>query len=301
MCELPMKATLLSLGVILLLVFCCFLININKLTNPLSFKDQETLEKEIQYSYSLINTKNKVLSKAEIWFYAPALKTSFQDCLSLKSSFPYERIVDKFGNQIIHLTLTNIPPFSTKIVHIKSNLRTYSYPKKIELLDFSLFLQPEAFIQSDNPEIVQLAKTLQSKDPLQTVSNIFNWIANKIQYVGYVKNERGALHALQSKKGVCTEFAYLFVALCRANGIPAKPIGGYICKDNCIVKSEQYHNWANFYHDGAWHLADPQKKVFMDNATQYIAMKQMGKISDNPSEDFQRLRVIGEGLNVRMN
>ena len=296
-----MKAIFLSLGVILLLAFCYIKINTNRPMSSLPSKDPKTLQKEIQYSYSLINSKNKVLPKAEIWLYAPVLKTSFQECLSLEASDAYEKIVDSFGNQILHFSLTNIPPFSTKIVHIKSTLRTSSDSKKMELGDVSFFLQPEEFIQSDNPEIVQLAKTLQNKDALQTVSNIFNWIASNIQYAGYVKNIRGALHALQSKKGDCTEFAYLFVALCRASGIPSRPLGGYICKGNCILKSEQYHNWANFYYDGAWQIADPQKNVFMDNASQYLAMKQMGQSPGNPSEGFQRLRVIGEGLNVRMN
>lgn len=266
-----------------------------------SSSDSVVFPKTIQYSYSLTNKTNKVLPHAEMWCYAPVSTTSFQYFLSLETSHSYEMIEDDFGNQILHFTFSDMPPFSTKIIQIKSNLKFLSKPKPVEVENTQIFLQPEQFIQSDHSEIMQLAKKFKGKDQLQTVSNIFNWVANEINYIGYVKNARGALYALQRKKGDCTEFAYLFVALCRANDIPARAIGGYLCPGNCILRPEGYHNWAEFYHDGTWRIADPQKKVFLENESHYIAMKVMGKLPGNPLEDFQRFKVIGEGLNVRMN
>jgi len=269
-------------------------------TSPF-FKNSEIIQKVIQYGYSLKNTKNKVLPKAEFWCYAPVATTAFQQLLSLETSRPYEMIEDDSGNQILHFTFLDIPPFSTKIIHIQSNMEFRSKPKSIPVTDPQHFLQPEEFIQSDHPAIIRLAGKLKGKNILQTVSNIFNWVAGEINYIGYLRNERGALYAFQQKKGDCTEFAALFVALCRANKIPARMIGGYICSANCILRAGEYHNWGEFYLDGTWRIADPQKKVFMKDESQYVAMKMIGNVPENQAIYFQRFRVVGDGLNVTMN
>jgi transglutaminase-like putative cysteine protease len=93
----------------------------------------------------------------------------------------------------------------------------------------------------------------------------------------------------------------LFVALCRAAGIPARGIGGYVVKQDKIVKPEDYHNWAEFYHDGTWQLADPQEKKFMEDEQNYIAMRVIGKSSGNFLTDNSRFMVSGNNIKVKMN
>ena len=94
---------------------------------------------------------------------------------------------------------------------------------------------------------------------------------------------------------------YLFVALCRANGMAARGIGGYVCSENTVLKPNDYHNWAEFYQDGAWRIADPQKKVFAQNQSDYIGMRVIGKSQKNPIGKFHRFRFEGKGLKVKMN
>ena len=112
--------------------------------------------------------------------------------------------------------------------------------------------------------------------------------------------DRGALYALKYKKGDCTEYMHLFAALCRVNNIPARGIGGYICRGNCILKPSGYHNWAEFYDAGTWYSVDPQNKVFMKNSSDYIAMRIIGDTTGNPMGTYHRFRFKGEGLAVRM-
>lgn len=106
---------------------------------------------------------------------------------------------------------------------------------------------------------------------------------------------------MRNKQGDCTEFMYLFAALCRGNGIPSRGMGGYICRENTILRPNDYHDWAEFYEDGAWNIADPQKNVFMQNQFHYIAMRIVGESSINPMEEFRRFRFEGDGLIVKMN
>jgi transglutaminase-like putative cysteine protease len=167
--------------------------------------------------------------------------------------------------------------------------------------DVTPYLQPEPYCESDDPDIIQLAEQLTAPTPDVTVKNIFQWVATHITYTGYLKQPRGARYALQYRKGDCTEFMYLFMALCRAAGIPARGVGGYVVTRNTILKPSEYHNWAEFYLDGVWHLADPQRKVFMRNQSDYLVMRIIGESPDNPMGEYRRFRFAGDGLRVRMN
>ena len=164
-----------------------------------------------------------------------------------------------------------------------------------------MFLKPEKYIESKNPEIVSLAKKLKSSTSLKTAENIFKWVADNIKHSGYIKKSRGALYTLFHKKGDCTELMYLFAALCRADNIPVRCIGGYVCKNDCRVKPAGYHNWAQFYQDGAWRIADPYNRVFMKNGADYIAMQIMRKWNNKSASGFNRFIINGMGLTAKMN
>jgi transglutaminase-like putative cysteine protease len=139
------------------------------------------------------------------------------------------------------------------------------------------------------------------RDPLSTAHNIFQWVADNLTYSGYVKDPRGACYALQSRQGDCTEFMYLFIALCRAAGIPARGLGGYVTDKNAILKSGDYHNWAEFYVNGRWRLADPHRQVFMPQQAHYVVMRILGTSPENPMGQYDRFRSAGEGFSVIMN
>ncbi len=257
--------------------------------------------RHIQYSFTIQNTKNTVLSRADLWLHAPAQETSMQRCRSLEISHPHELIRDELGNQVLHLSFSDFSPYASKIVTVKAELESQERPRAMPFAGTKIFLQPEKDIESDHPEIITLANTLKGISPAETVKNTFTWVAHNLRSIGYLKNSRGALYALRNKEGDCTEFMSLFVALCRANRIPARGIGGYVCAGDCIVTPTAYHNWAEFYLDGAWRIADPQKKVFMENESQYVAMRVLGSSAGNTLGDFNRFRVDGDGLKAKMN
>ncbi len=52
--------------------------------------------------------------------------------------------------------------------------------------------------------------------------------------------------------------------------------------------------------DGKWHVADPSKKILMENEHQFIVMKILGGPSVKSTGKFHRFRFTGEGLKVRI-
>ena len=260
-----------------------------------------SIPRQIRYSFTLQNTTNQLLRNAEFWTYAPMKQTPTQRCVSIETSHPYELISDELGNQILYFRFDTMPPYSIKIVTIKADLELTNTPNRTIVPDIQRFLRSEKYVESDAPELMRLAEQFKGQEPVKAAENIFRWVADYVQYTGYSPNERGALYALRKKQGDCTDFMYLFVALCRANNIPARGIGGYVCTANSALKPSGYHNWAEFYQDGAWRIADPQKRVFMKNQSHYILMKVIGKSPKNSIGKFQRFRFEGEGLKVKMN
>jgi transglutaminase-like putative cysteine protease len=64
----------------------------------------------------------------------------------------------------------------------------------------------------------------------------------------------GALFALKNGYGECGDYAALFVALCRASGIPARPVVGRWA----LPEDGDNHVWAEFYlQDVGWVPVDP--------------------------------------------
>jgi transglutaminase-like putative cysteine protease len=223
-----------------------------------------------------------------------------QECRKLEANHPYELIVDALGNQVLHFTFQNIPPFATKLIHIQSDVELRSAPRTRQAGDLNDFLAREDRIESDSPEILQLAKKLKGRNAIDSARNTFNWVSENVRYAGYDAADRGALHALRNKQGDCTEFMSLFVALCRANGIPARGIGGYLCTGDMILKAGDYHNWAEFYGNGTWHLVDPQKRAFRERGEHYVAMRIISRSAATSMGDWNRFRVAGEKLKVSM-
>jgi transglutaminase-like putative cysteine protease len=259
------------------------------------------IQRQIQYSFTLQNRTNHLVRNAEFWAHAPVRETANQRCELLEVSHPYQLQADDLGNQTLYFQLQELPPFATVIVSVKATLSLSDTPNVVSTPNMRAYLQPEPFCEADAPEITRLAATFSSGKPLDAAEKIFNWVASNIQYSGYLRNERGALYALKNHQGDCTEFMYLFAALCRAGQIPARNVGGYVCSGNTVVKPNDYHNWAEFYDGKAWRIADPQRKALMKETSHYIAMRVIGDTPSNPTEGFHRFRYEGDGLKVRMN
>ena len=260
-----------------------------------------SIPRQIQYSFTLQNKSHQVIKQAELWTFAPVKQTTSQRCLKLQSNYPYKLLTDNSGNQVLHFTFDNLAPYGSRVVTIKTHLLVSATANPSPSAPLPRDFNPQKYIESDHPAINRIAHKLQKADPSNTIEEIFCWVAGNVRYSGYAGRDRGALYALEHKKGDCTEYANLFVALCRASGIAARPIGGYVCPKSGVLRARDYHNWGEFYKNGTWQLADPQNRVLMRNAADYIAMRIIHGSEDGPMGPYNRFRFKGEGLEVRMN
>lgn len=86
------------------------------------------------------------------------------------------------------------------------------------------YLRPSPFIESQHPEIISLAHTFEhpSHSTWSRIETIYDWVRQNVTYVD--SKLEGALAALRDGNGDCEEMTSLFIALCRANKIPARTV-----------------------------------------------------------------------------
>jgi transglutaminase-like putative cysteine protease len=221
--------------------------------------ENEVIQRQLRFTLTLANPKPYRLVDQKLWFYMPAGETPTQKLDSIKVSMPFERQIDPLGHSIIGLSLPQIAPLATKIVALVADVSLRTEPKLEPLDNPQAWLTSERYIETANPSIQMLAKSLKHAHDSDTAQAIYNWVKQHMNYSGYVADDRGAAYALDKRKGDCTEHAYLTVALARASGIPARMVGGYEIDNNAVLKASDYHNWAELYVDGAWRLLDTQK------------------------------------------
>lgn len=244
-------------------------------------KPEYPIRKVFQYGFNIQNTGNELLNDVEFAVYAPVKRTATQSLLDLNASHPYELVSDSLGNQVLRFRFDRIAPYETRIVRVKVELAFTDVSNHFPDLDPKEFLNRERYIETSEPLLIERAGQLRQDTPLSTARKTYEWVSGYLEYKGYIEEDRGALSAFQSRQGDCTEYMYLFNALARINGIPAKSVGGYVYSENAVFKARDYHNWSEIFIDGKWMIVDPQKRSFFENQSYYIAMRIISEESNS--------------------
>lgn len=86
----------------------------------------------------------------------------------------------------------------------------------------------------------------------EAAHRLARWVYENLEKASPAVGQASALEILDSRQGDCSEHAVLFVALCRAAGIPARQCSGYVC----VGSDWGAHAWAEIW-TGEWIGADP--------------------------------------------
>lgn len=256
------------------------------------------IPRNVRYTVTVKNPGNEYLAEVSFWVVAPVAETAYQRVESIEATAPYTIESDSLGNQRLLFT-TDIAPYGTKHVTVDVQLGLTATPNWQDIGDSGRFLAAEPKIESDAGPIVSLAGNLTHESPSDTADSIYRWVSTNVEYAGYVRDDRGALYALNELRGDCTEYSYLYTALVRSAGIPARPVGGFVTPDNAVLRARDIHNWAEAYIDDRWRVVDPQNKVNRERGQHYVAMRLLGS-GDGFSNTHQ---MIGADvtLEIRMN
>jgi len=160
----------------------------------------------------------------------------------------------------------------TKVEYYKGE-NSPSFPFKTEP-GFLEYLQAEEKIESNDAEIIAKAKeiTRKSKNAWGATVAIADWVYKNIRYE---ITGAGAKETLKKRRGDCGPHTFLAIALCRAVGIPARMVGGFMYAQGKFGQ----HYWVEVYMDKAgWIPLDPTAGEYGYLDATHIRLWQKGAI-----------------------
>jgi len=86
------------------------------------------------------------------------------------------------------------------------------------------------------------------KSIFENLQELNHWTSVHINFETEVTDVNTTLNEIiEKRRGVCQDFAHLFCALARKNGIPARYVSGYLHQGNGYFGDSQMHAWAEVY------------------------------------------------------
>ncbi len=214
---------------------------------------------------------------------------------------PDEIREDEYGNLYAYYDMTGFRPGNIFKIKITREVELGTFEQDMSVRSDSvitdenkIYLEAQTKIESDDEKIIAKAKelTYEISSDYKKALAIFEYVNTQMEYTtpGSQYANKGALSALENKKGVCEEFATLFVALCRASDIPARAVVGY--KVDTITNTdeetgettEEYelinHVWGEFYlEEYGWVPVEPTV-IYAPQGERVAYTEAFGKISN---------------------
>jgi len=173
---------------------------------------------------------------------------------------------DSLGNKFVEYRFDEFNPGQTieiifeYLIEIRPTMYDISGPAHATpTLALAHYLMPQELIECDSETMLSKADTITfgAADAHEKARRIYDYVTNTLTY-NIQTHSLGAEYALaHPEQADCTEFAALFVALCRASAVPARTIFGFgrLPEEKRITTS---HAWAEFYLDDfGWIPVDP--------------------------------------------
>ncbi|OYT38261.1 hypothetical protein B6U82_00330, partial [Candidatus Pacearchaeota archaeon ex4484_31] len=203
------------------------------------------------YVNTIVNISNELESSSDVIINLTAFPLNDERQSSTIETFPLGEITENY----IKLELER----GKNVFFITSNTKSFLYIPKIKrtkLLEAikvnknKEFTSPTFYITSNDEFIKNKADQLKSDDAFETLFNIASYVDKIMEYDLNSKELKKASELLKERKGVCSHYTILFLALTRALGFPSRYVSGlaYSTEEKRFIE----HAWAEVYLNDRW-------------------------------------------------
>jgi transglutaminase-like putative cysteine protease len=217
-----------------------------------------------RYAFTVKNLP--AAKKVRIWIPV-AQSDTFQEVkvISATGDLPLEKTTEsKYGDQIFYAENSGAAKvelhFDVEYDVIRHE-RVALAPSAPRVVSVSLSnkekdydLAPDVLVPITGLPAELAAKVTQDKTlPLEKARAIYDYVFSTMRYdkTGTGWGHGDVLYACDAKKGNCTDFHSLFIAMARSQGIPARfEIGFPLPPDKHSAEIAGYHCWSDFWIDG---------------------------------------------------
>lgn len=179
------------------------------------------------------------------------------------------------GARVGVFALKDLAPGEETVLELRYNLRVFNIKFFSEYNAVPTGNIPLGYtnategVESDHADIVALSRQITANlaGDWEKAEAITRWVAANITYDAEAPSRnKGALAALQTRRGVCEDYAALAAALARAAGIPARVAYGFTDNGTKWPENGAFslagfrHAWVEYYLDGyGWVPAEPTR------------------------------------------
>jgi transglutaminase-like putative cysteine protease len=140
----------------------------------------------------------------------------------------------------------------------------------------SLFLRPTS-LTSVNPAMENFARELRTEsegDALGFLHSLMTQVSEHMTFDEDPTNTgTSAIEAFALKRGVCQDYAHIFIACARSGGVPARFVSGHFLRSDGMVNQQAGHAWAEAYVPNlGWVGFDPANCICITEAHARIAI-----------------------------
>lgn len=163
---------------------------------------------------------------------------------------------------------------ATEFVDVSVSLETklydtryYIFPEKVGSLDEipgdirDRYLQDDTKFSLSNDVIQKGVKAAvgDETNPYWIGRNIYEYVMKNVEYE-LIGGWDIAPIVLGRGSGSCSEFTFVFIAMCRAAGLPARYVGSLAVRGDDASWDDVFHRWAEIYLPNyGWVPADPSR------------------------------------------
>jgi hypothetical protein len=218
---------------------------------------------EVRFIHNVKNAGPGPLEYVNLYALYPS-DLERQDIIDLAFSPGSEQLIeDNRGQPIVAYEFENVAPETTVETLWRARVRTWDLYYDIDPGDVgplrevpeeiaSEFLADEDILRVTHPTITKARDdALQSEtNPLMMARRIFDWVRDNVEY----EIEGGwedAVTVIERGSGSCSEYAFVFTALCRSAGLPARWTGalarGGPASGPGPYPDYSHHRWVEVY------------------------------------------------------
>jgi hypothetical protein len=253
--------------------------------------------------------------KVRIWIPA-AQSDAYQEVkmLSVQGDLPLKKTSEpRFGNQIYYAEARGAAQselhFDVEydVVRHERVALGQTAPRMVSAslssAEEQLDLQPDALVPVTGLPADLAVKVTQGKtQPIEKARAIYEYVFTTMRYdkTGTGWGHGDVLYACDAKKGNCTDFHSLFIAMARSQGIPARfEIGFPLPPDKHTSEIAGYHCWSDFWIDGkgwipvdiseAWKHPEKRDYFFGSHDVNRVQFSMGRDLRLNPAQDGKPL------------
>jgi len=225
-----------------------------------TFTRFEEKEQLLEYTNQVRNYGPGLVKDLDIYLAIPENLPN-QELLSEieYSPQPTDFLTDKWGQKVAHYRFQNLEATQFVTVGMKAkaklfNVRYYIFPEKTgQLKDIpqgikERFLADDTKYSINDPFIQRSTKEAvgEETNAYWIARKIFNYVIERISYE-LAGGWNIAPTVLKRGSGSCSEYAFVYIAMSRAAGLPARYVGCVAVRGDDASVDEVFHRWIEVY------------------------------------------------------